>query len=471
MNNESGWNAPEESIRITKKDAMSTHVDDLLRRQKNLRGDAKSNLNKKGVWYLQNWFIFGIVGAAAAFLATLLIEPHFDDYLYIQGEIDSMDLSEDMPRLFDLDGQQYYELQVGGKGWIEIRGERIWLLSCFREFRDGEVYPFDPLTLEIGQEVGVYTEYVGETGYQPTGIGQYIDLSPSDSPPKKAFLSQKSLSKQNDLFGMLLFPLIACIIGLAIGASDGFVCRLPRRAFLGGFVGMLVGFVGGFIATIPSGLIYQMINAIAVQDAYEATGIVLSPGDFFLQMCGRGIAWCIAGMAMGLGQGIAMRSKRLLLYGFLGGLIGGLIGGLLFDPIDILILGIDKPSSHWSRFVGFTTIGLCVGLMIGLVEFMARDAWLRMTEGPLAGKEFLFFKDTMIVGSSPKSDIYLFNDDKVLPHHATLRAMGEQCELESTDSNRPVLLNERPILKSTRIRNGDRITLGRTSFVFYKKRG
>ena len=30
------------------------------------------------------------------------------------------------------------------------------------------------------------------------------------------------------------------------------------------------------------------------------------------------------------------RSKRLLLYGFLGGVIGGLLGGLLFDPIGQL---------------------------------------------------------------------------------------------------------------------------------------
>ena len=42
---------------------------------------------------------------------------------------------------------------------------------------------------------------------------------------------------------------------------------------------------------------------------------------------------------MGLAQGIALRSKRLLLYGLLGGVVGGLLGGLLFDPIDIILLG------------------------------------------------------------------------------------------------------------------------------------
>ena len=124
---------------------------------------------------------------------------------------------------------------------------------------------------------------------------------------------------------------------------------------------------------------------------------------FFIQITGRSIAWALAGMAAGLGQGLALRSKRLVLYGFLGGLIGGLLGGLFFDPIDFIIFGHDNPSAHWSRLTGFAIIGLSVGVMIGVVELLARDMWLRMVEGPLAGKEFLFYKDTMSIGSSPKS--------------------------------------------------------------------
>src|SRR5256885_13193801 len=146
-------------------------------------------------------------------------------------------------------------------------------------------------------------------------------------------------------------------------------------------------------------------------------------------------------MAMGLGQGIALRSRRLLIYGLLGGVVGGLLGGLLFDPIDLLLLGPDKPSAHWSRLIGFAVIGLSVGAMIGIVELLARDAWLRMTQGPLTGKEFLLFKDVMNVGSSPRSDIYLFNDPLVIGNHATIRAMGDECEIEARESSHSILLN------------------------------
>ena len=108
--------------------------------------------------------------------------------------------------------------------------------------------------------------------------------------------------------------------------------------------------------------------------------------------------------------------------------------------------------------------------MIGLVELLARDAWLRMTQGPLTGKEFLIFKEVMNVGSSPRSDIYLFNDPLVAEQHAIIRAVGDECEVEARQSTSPVLLNNRSITRA-RLRHGDNVTIGRTSFVFQQRKG
>ena len=83
--------------------------------------------------------------------------------------------------------------------------------------------------------------------------------------------------------------------------------------------------------------------------------------------------------------------------------------------------------------------------MIGVVELLARDAWLRMVEGPLAGKEFLIFKDLMKIGSSPRSDIYLFNDEAVTGYHASLRTTGDIIELENTDVKNALMVNNRKI--------------------------
>jgi hypothetical protein len=194
----------------------------------------------------------------------------------------------------------------------------------------------------------------------------------------------------------------------------------------------------------------------------------LSTMGFLVQVLGRSLAWMIAGMAMGLGQGVAMRSGRLLAYGFLGGLVGGLLGGLMFDPIGQFITAEDSISGDTSRLVGVAVVGLCVGLMIGIVELLARDAWLRMIKGPLAGKEFLMFKDTMTVGKSPRSDLYIFNDDAVADSHATLRMSGEDVELESLVSDKPATVNGRPV-KRAKLRHGDKVGIGETVFVFNKR--
>jgi hypothetical protein len=153
----------------------------------------------------------------------------------------------------------------------------------------------------------------------------------------------------------------------------------------------------------------------------------------------------------------------------LGGLLGGLFGGLLFDPINFFVTG-EAPSAATSRAIGLVVIGGSVGLMIGIVELLARDAWLRMVAGPLAGKEFLIFKNTMNVGASPKSDIYLFNDEAVAQTHAVIRATGDLYEIEGLSDVYPLTVNNRAV-KRQRLRHGDQIGLGRTVFVFQRKRG
>ena len=220
---------------------------------------------------------------------------------------------------------------------------------------------------------------------------------------------------------------------------------------------------------IAAEIAYAPLTQLAMKQSKDPA-FGLSTLGFVIQVFGRAVAWGMVGVAMGLGQGIALRSKRLLIYGLLGGVIGGLLGGMLFDPIDQILLGTDKPSAHWSRMVGITVIGATVGAMIGIVELLARDTWLRMTQGPLTGKEFILFKDVMNVGASPRSDIYLFNDPQVAGDHAVLRNVGDECEIEAREATHPVLLNNNGVRRA-RLRHGDTVTIGRTIFVFQRRRG
>jgi len=452
------------TIRISKDEALSTHVDDMLKRQMSMRGDPGVTRDRSRAWFYQNWFVFGLVGLIGAVLAWAALEPMFSDYLYIQGTVTAATDSENLDRLhLRTDKDEAFLDNIGA---VTIKGEKILLLPGTKEITpDRGVERVAPDSVHVGDEIGVYTEYY-EGGGESLAAAVYLVRSPAPQPPNKAHFTLHQLSSRKALSSLLMFPLVAGFIGLFIGAVDGLVCRLPRRALLCGLVGLFVGFVGGFISSILADIIYAPLTHLAMK-SYGSEG--LSSLGFAVQMIARSLAWCLAGSAMGLGQGIALRSKRLLIYGLLGGIVGGLLGGVLFDPIDAFLLGPEKPSAALSRLIGFGVIGLAVGATIGIVELLARDAWLRMTQGPLTGKEFLVFKDVMNIGSSPRSDIYLFNDSQVAENHAVLRAVGDECEIEAKQSTSPVLLNNRSVTRA-RLRHGDNVTIGRTSFVFQQRK-
>jgi hypothetical protein len=455
-------------IRITRDEAYSSHVDDLLTRQASLHGETDLTVDRRGQWYYKNWFLFMVAGGVAALIAWAILEPHYNDYLYFQGPVtDIQPVAGVKPSLSD--GLNRYDISVPSIGKIVVADESIWLLQSTSRLRpDGSAGLLELSDLRVGSEVGVYVDYT-ELGSEALAVAAWVALEPPQRSRSDPMLSLSQMSARHVAAGILMFPLVAGLVGLAIGATDGLVCRLVRRLLLAGGIGLLVGFIGGFVSGYIANLIYAPLNALAMKQAGDMSA-GLSPFGFFVQMSGRALAWAVAGMAMGLGQGIALRSARLTMYGFLGGVVGGLLGGLLFDPIDLLILGADSPSAHWSRAIGFMVVGASVGCMIGVVELLARDAWLRMVEGPLAGKEFLLFKDIMTVGSAPNCEMYLFNDDEVGPQHAAIRAVGDNYEIEAKDHDRLVLLNGMPV-GSARLRNGDQLGIGRTVFVFQQRKG
>lgn len=455
-------------IRISDTEARSAHVDDLLRRQANLRGDTGIARDRRGRWWLQSWFVLMLAGACAALLAWAIIEPYFDDNAHLRGKVDAIEVFEQPQVIASAGGDGKADKSIVILGTITVRGQTVQLGSFTRSLAKREALSADDLPAP-GTMVDLYAEGApNEQGTALVWLALFLDPAPPGALPDEG-LSLERLAQRSQASGMVIFALMAALIGLFVGAADGLVCRVWTRAALSGLVGLGVGFLGGFILSIIANLVYQPLNEIA-QSHTGAAAAGFSPLGFGLQMAGRAIAWGLAGVAMGLGQGIALRSGRMVVFGLVGGVVGGVLGGLLFDPIDLILLGTDKPSAHVSRLVGFLVIGASVGGMIGLVELLARDAWLRMEQGPLAGKEFLVFKDVMKVGSSPRSDIYLFNDPRVEGHHATLRAVGEDVEVESANPQRQVLVNDRPV-KRSRLRHGDRITLGRTVFIYQKRGG
>lgn len=309
---------PPSVIRITRDEAMSPKVDDLLQRQKSLLGEAQTRSRGRR-WYYQNWFVLMIAAGLAALAATGILEPFFDDLQYIQGPIQAVSPLTD-PGSIDNGTDLPLEAAVGIQGTVQVKGEVVWLMDEAQQILpDGDLKPLDVNELIEGQEIGVYVEYA-PVGQDAVIVGVYVATDPPPQSPVRAKLTLRQLYSRTAAAGLLMFGVVGGLIGLAVGAADGLICRLFRRALVAGGIGCLVGFVGGFVSGIVANLVYAPINQLAMQ---QSTGFNdLTAFGFGLQMVGRGFAWMLAGMTMGLGQGIAMRSKRLVIYGLLGGIIG-----------------------------------------------------------------------------------------------------------------------------------------------------
>lgn len=272
-----------------------------------------------------------------------------------------------------------------------------------------------------------------------------------------------------DMAGLLLFPTVAACIGLFLGAAEGIICRNLVRAAKCGAVGLGVGFVGGFVVLIPTGILFSVMQALALSLWDDPNPEGMPTGlAFLVLMMGRGAAWSIASIPAGIGQGFALRERKIIINGLVGAVLGGLIGGLLFDPLSLILLAEDGQATY-SRAVGFAAIGLFVGLFVGLVEGWTKTAWLMMRKGPLAGKQFILFKDTTILGSSPKADIYLFKDDAIEPRHALLINRGGRFEIEDCNTPDGTYVNGIPITSRRRLEDGDQVVLGKTVLEFSVK--
>ena len=246
------------------------------------------------------------------------------------------------------------------------------------------------------------------------------------------------------------------------------MCRNAQRAVISGAVGLGIGFVGGIVVLIPTEILFAAMSALAVSVWKEPRQGVAPTGlALLILMMGRGAAWAIASIPAGLGQGIALREKRVIFNGVVGGVLGGLLGGILFDPISLVLTSADGQATY-SRAIGFVCIGLLVGLFVGLVEGWTKTAWLVMRKGPLAGKQFVLFKDTTTLGSSPKAEIYLFKDDSIEPRHAIIYNRGGRFELEDVNTPDGTYVNGIPI-KRQMLQNGDQIVMGKTVLEFSLK--
>jgi hypothetical protein len=282
------------------------------------------------------------------------------------------------------------------------------------------------------------------------------------------YYSDEDTGSGNALIAFLYFAITGGLIGLMIGAVEGLLTRNLSRALKGGVIGLFIGFIGGIASGIIANIIFMIVAKIGITITQNPDPKE-SFGTFFMLVIARSLGWATAGMAVGLGPGIALKSNKLAFNGFLGGMLGGLIGGILFDPLNYLVSGgTFESGAEASRAAGMVAVGLMAGIMIGLVETFTKSSWLLMIEGPLAGKQFIVYKNPTVIGSSPNSEVYIFKDSEVESSHSSLTVGRDGCRLSDNNTRSGTWINGQRI-SSQILHGGDHVRIGNAQFTYLER--
>lgn len=250
------------------------------------------------------------------------------------------------------------------------------------------------------------------------------------------------------------------VIGLALGGLTGIYQGSRTHALLGAIAGGTLGAVGGMLGLSLGGAIAQTIFG---DEVFLQQGI---RPDMILA---RTLVFAPFGALIGLVIGASARSFPRALQGGLGGLIGGAIGGGLFDIIGAMfsrsiveLRGIESGVTEVgmvSRAIAMTAIGAFVGLFIGIVEMLARKAWVRLEVGRNEGKEWVVDAHRTFLGRSETAHIPLFGDPNVAPLHACIERRGGEYVL--LDGGTPIGIGVNGIrVPQAILKHGDIINIG-----------
>lgn len=255
---------------------------------------------------------------------------------------------------------------------------------------------------------------------------------------------------------VLFYAVAGMLIATALSIAEPIVDRNTRASVINGSFGAMFGLAGGVIVS----LFVDRFSAWVVAS--------LDTTSMDPKALANIVTWGVLGLFLAIGPGIVLRSPRKIIIGALGGLLGGIIGGALFEPVAVYAGNNEGPNESMGRLVAIATIGLVAGLATGLIENAAKNGWLKVTKGLIAGKQFVIYRNPTYIGSSLQCNIYLFRDPSVGPRHAAVHIIKGGFELENLPLGTPTLVNGRPIDR-VRLKTGDEIEIGATLLVFHEK--
>jgi hypothetical protein len=305
--------------------------------------------------------------------------------------------------------------------------------------------------------VGITQEQADEAVHNilvNTGENPYLSIELDDTLLPQAKQSKLDALAHADHWKDLIthivsFGLCGLFVSICLSVAEPVIDRNVHAAVINGSVGAALGLLGGLAASLVVDRIYGALGG-------ASHGVLRQ----YLASIG---SWAVLGSFLAIAPGVIMKNRKRLLIGLAGGAIGGAIGGLLIDPL-FHITG----SPEFGTLIATCCIGALIGAATGLFERASRTGWLKVTAGPIAGKQFILYRNPTYIGSAPDCQIYLFRDPKVGRRHAAIHLLNGRIEIEDLPLGAPTYINRIPVERQ-RLRHGDQILIGSTIFQFQEK--
>lgn len=241
---------------------------------------------------------------------------------------------------------------------------------------------------------------------------------------------------------------LGLLIGAFLGAMSGHLQGSRTHLVRGVLIGVVLGAISGSIGITLGSAIFS-----------AGAGIPLL-GELF-----RAAGWAIMGGLIGLGMGVNPWSPKRAMYGLMGGLIGGGIGGMAFTFVagvtsvaTVAVQG-GNETGTLARAVGFTIVGAGIGLLIGVVEALARQAWVRLVVGRNEGKEWAMFDSHFVIGRSESAHAPLLGDPNVAAQHAVIQKQGGEYVIGVIPPVTSILVNGQHV-QGAALASGDTFQIG-----------
>jgi pSer/pThr/pTyr-binding forkhead associated (FHA) protein len=226
------------------------------------------------------------------------------------------------------------------------------------------------------------------------------------------------------------------LIGLGVGGFDGFARGGLVNTAKGAGLGLFFGAVG---LAFGHGFVGAIVQSLFGPFAFGGDSGLLS-------ILPRAMAFSGMGLCLGAAIGASSLNVRKIIQGAIGGFVGGVVAGVVFDPLSIMLAnamnsGGDTEVGGPGRAVTALLLGAAIALFIGIVDRLARSAWLRLSLGRNEGKEWVIDSNQTFIGSREGINVPLFGDPNIAPIHASIQRQGGAYLLVDGGSPIGTLLN------------------------------